>query len=83
MSFAGGSKAHDNNAWYSPNLDHDLTLSGKGHYLALNSERSSVIGNPFLVICSSANVHVSQKPNVLSLFIASLLEYSNTDCDPN
>jgi len=51
MSFAGGSKAHDNNAcmhvWYSPNLDHDLTLSGKGHYLALNSERPSVIGNPF------------------------------------
>jgi len=47
MSFAGGSKAHDNNAWYSPNLDHDLTLSGKGHYLALNSEWSSVIGNLF------------------------------------
>jgi len=51
MSCAGGSKAHDNNAcmhvWYSPNLDHDVTLSGKGHYLALNSEWSSVIGNPF------------------------------------
>jgi len=46
MSFAGGSKARANNAQYSPSLDYNLTSSGKGHYLALNSERSSVIDNP-------------------------------------
>ena len=56
MSFAGGSKAHTNNAQLF-NLDHDLTLYGNGHYLALNSVWSSVIGNALNMYVSSWSVN--------------------------
>jgi len=71
MSLAGSSKAHANYAQYSSNLDYDLTLSRKGHYLALNSEQSSVIGNPlFDYLVNVSHFITMHKPNTLSLFIA-------------
>jgi len=83
MSLAGNSKAHANYAQYSPNLDYDLTLSRKGHDSALNSEQSSVIGNPLFdyLVNVSHFITISRIHSVYLL--QTLYEYSNTDCDPN